>query len=226
MSNTAPKAYFIENPVAGWAQMPYNTRKVLTESGEWTSPITGYVKVTCIGGGQAGLGTTASRSIIYSYTPGGDTSFGGISARGGGTLNGGAAGEVVCEYMKVSTGDKISHVVGAGGVVAAGAVSADIFATKCSLYPSDFGFYYYVSSGVSGNWAQSAGGTGGSNGTPYGGGGGAGSASGSTGVNVGFLPRGSGGGGDGSNGHGANAYAGAGGSGAIILEYADPKKKD
>lgn len=220
--NDAPKVTFFESPVSGWAQVPYNTREVLTESGEWVSPITGYVKVTCIGGGQAG---TAINGGFFGE-PGCKTAFGSIEARGGicpdmnnaHFYSAGAAGEVRTDYLKVSIGDTISYSIGAGGNKATN-TTGNIYNHEdyCSLYPGEPLLY---------RDAAYAGLGGGFNGTPYGGGGGAATTYTNTGAI--FRAPGRAGGEYGAAGvsGGSIVYGGNGGPGAIILEYADPKKKD
>lgn len=233
--STGKKSYYIESPITGWAQMPYNTKEVLQESGEWESPITGWVKVTCIGGGAAGSSmATSNGSSMYSIqeNPGGATSFGNIIAQGGfpygggsvnavGTGAGGAAGEVKTEYVKVEVGELISYSIGAGGT-ATGAFKS-VTGDFCKEYPGGgWGGLYWTSSpllrlGVSG----------GSNGTPYGGGGG--SACGSIGGTGTYVGAGAAGGANGTAGQLTTSHTvnlgGHGGGGAIVLEYADLKKK-
>lgn len=218
--NDAPKVTFFESPVSGWAQVPYNTREVLTESGEWTSPITGYVKATCIGGGQAGASYSSTSTIIHTITPGGDTSFAGILARGGAGNYGGYAGEVVTDYVKVTAGSHYAYVVGGGGAVAnTGPLSAEVLSTKCQLYPNMGAQNSY---GRSDLYAYMCPGQGGNNGTPYGGGAPSGvSGAGAHPIKICGI------GGAGNGAVSAKASSGGhGGPGAIILEYADPKKKD
>lgn len=220
--NDTPKVTFFESPVSGWAQVPYNTREVLTESGEWISPITGYVKVTCIGGGQAGTVLNGG----FFGEPGGKTTFGSIEARGGICPNmsndqfysAGAAGEVHTDYLKVSLGETVSYSIGAGGNKAT-ITSGNTYNYEdyCSLYPGEPLLYRdraYAGLG------------GGFNGTPYGGGGGA--ATTYTNNSANFKAPGRAGGEYGEAGvtGGSRVFGGNGGPGAIILEYADPKKKD
>lgn len=222
--NDAPKVTFFESPVSGWAQVPYNTREILTESGEWESPITGYVKVTCIGGGQAGLSITGMTQESWTIQPGNATQFKSVTAKGGATKHGGAAGEVVTDYVKVEYGEKITYIVGSGGPVAVFSNPSNIDLSKyCQFYPAGVRNSFYVNNN---NYSRGLQSVGGHNGTAFGGGGGGG-------VYVGLSSMAQWGADGGGNG-GAGAYSvaasaasgGKGGNGAIILEYADPKKKD
>lgn len=221
--NGAPKAYFWESPVSGWAQVPYNTREVLVESGEWVSPITGYIRVICVGGGQAGSSRQSDSLVRLTIMPGSDTIFGDLKARGGATQTGGAAGEVVTSFMKVEAGETILYTVGSGGaIVDYHTLTEEELAVKCQFYPAATGVTYWADS-THASYQRS--GTGGSNMTPYGGGGGGGIW---VAANASLVLGAEGGGNGAAGAVGRNTFSlgGAGGQGAIILEYADPKKKD
>ncbi|MBE6442174.1 MAG: hypothetical protein E7022_07595 [Desulfovibrio desulfuricans] len=77
-----------------------NTREVLTVSGTWIAPVTGWIRAEIIGGGAGG-----------NYcNPGGAVYIGG----GGG----GAGGHTVI-YVYVTKNQQLSYTVGAGGIAAA-----------------------------------------------------------------------------------------------------------
>lgn len=221
--NDAPKVTYFESPVSGWAQVPYNTREVLIESGEWTSPITGYVKVTCIVGGQAGLSIIGMSTESWTIQPGNATQFKSVIAKGGATKHGGAAGEVATDYVKVEYGEKVAFTVGSGGPVTVLSDPSNIDLSKyCQFYPSGVRNNFYVNDN---NFSRGLQSVGGHNGTAFGGGGG-----GACYVGPGAMGQW---GADGGGNGGAGDYAiktavsgGRGGNGAIIREYADPKKKD
>jgi hypothetical protein len=217
----------------------FNHREVITTSGTWTAPTSGYYRVTCIGGGGAG-GSNGFRGGYGGRT----TSFGShLSAIGGGggggaarTNNswgsgGGGAGKVATGYVKLIAGNSITCTVGVGGTASTvdntaptgtdAGVNQNYYSTNSSAYGAHGagngcpGFY------DSGGWGG-FGGLGGSNGTGCGGGGG-----GACGGNYGWRAGGGGNGSDnGSNGSRPTANGGTvqldggnGGDGAIIIEY-------
>lgn len=226
-----------------------NVRTVLTTSGTWTAPVTGWYKVTCIGGGGAGGngGITGTYGGL-SGTQGGTTSFGslvsangGHSGAGGGRTSGGgggAAGEVITEYKYIISGTQISYTIGAGGVAPTSGYMSSSTGQDGSggakggiLYHGGQGAISVFGSGNTGSpyhntdpsYGSMPTGIGGSNGTPYGGGGSGGITSHCivpTYASVG-----------GANGEpGATITTldstypkgGDGGPGAIILEYYNP----
>ena len=235
-------------PVAGangkigrdWMNTPpvtlFNTRIVITESSAaWTPPVTGWARVTVIGGGGAGTSWLAGSGNQLAWgTPGGNTTFGDITARGGATsralpnsatiagryrVGGGCAGEVITNYILLDKNTPINVTVGAGGIAGAG--------TSTSGYTGNPGSDT-VNDSV-GSSQQAWGGNGGRTGLGYGGGGGAcgltwGAES------AGCNPHSPGYGHDG----GENAIdapanpqmGGDGGQGAVIIEYYDPDKED
>lgn len=231
-------------------RMP-NIRVVIINSGDWTSPVTGWARITCIGGGGSG----GSQSRVNGGDPclgstGGTTSFGtllsaagGAGGGGGGASKGGGgggAGRVVTDYILLQKDTSYSLIVGAGGLVnttpgnpetSAGGVGYQdknaagqgaVNAVGGSLPNLHYG------SGNGTMWLGN-GGNGGWNGTGYGGGGGGncGGTGGTTTTYPGLPGRG------GDNGQSAprtngtyiNNNGGNGGNGAIIIEYYDPAKE-
>lgn len=208
-----------------------NTRLIITESTEsWTPPVTGWVRVTVIGGG--GAGTSVVNKVYRSGSLAGTTTFRTLSANGGrgystdGSLTlwmGGAAGEVVTEYVYLDKNTAISVTIGAGGI----AGNSNTGQSGYDIYPGYLGSY-----SSSGDTYYGSGGNGASNGTAFGGGGG--------GI---FAPNlnysmaassrpgmGAGGGKDASKVSGSFSSTGSylggdGGQGAIIIEYYDPEKE-
>lgn len=235
---TAQKKYRMISPFQGVTTKgsSYNTREVLQESGEWESPITGTVKVTVIGAGGAGASATLIGTKLCSVCGycGGDTSFGDIMARGGhaigsvaqsgGTIfgGGGFAGAVEIAYVDIQQGDLILYSIGAGGVATV-AFDDTVERSGCMLYPPSLTGLFRYSTEI----ADYEGGSGGSNGTPYGGGGGG--ASFCKGGAAHGHSFGAGGGEAGKikqfSTSGQVSRGGNGGDGAIILEYYDPQKK-
>lgn len=219
----------------------YNTRDILTTSGTYIAPVTGWYKITCIGGGGAG-GSNGNRG----GQGGGTTSFGGYcSAIGGGGGNGGpryvyssgsgggAAGRVAYAYVHLDENDTVSYSIGAGGVISTvdntaptGDGISSYFNPAGATAPlipapgargAGAGTFGRLDGGYS---YESTGGCGGTNGTGYGGGGG-GSCGSST-----ATTSSPGAGGD--NGESGVYYTttgviqqdgGAGGDGAVIVEY-------
>lgn len=209
-----------------------NTRLIITESTDsWTPPVTGWARVTVIGGG--GAGTSVVDKAYRSGSLAGTTTFGTLSANGGRGYStdesislwaGGAAGEVVTEYVYLDKNTAISVTIGAGGI----AGNSNTGQSGYDIYPGYFGSY-----SSSGDTYYGSGGNGASNGTAFGGGGG--------GI---FAPnlnypmaassrpgRGAGGGKDASKVSGSFSSTGSylggdGGQGAVIIEYYDPDKEN
>lgn len=74
----------------------YNTREVLTESGTYTAKVTGWHKVTCIGGGGGGAGAVGNSGTIA----------------GGG---GGGSGAIEMQYFYLQKNQSVVFTIGAGG---------------------------------------------------------------------------------------------------------------
>lgn len=207
---------------------PFNSRLVITESNAaWTPPVTGWARVTVIGGGGAG-------------------GCGGKSAdSGGGGGGGGGAGNVSSQYVYLDTSKFYNVTVGAGGRPATGADSTEVYYGKSGGNGGESSFSTLTATGGTGGsgggdngrgggiggtpggspGTESEGGGGGYNGTPYGGGGG-----GCGGENIAYK-RGTPGSGS-ANGEPGSEFisdtqnsGGAGGSGAVIVEYHDPDKE-
>lgn len=84
----------------------YNTREVITTSGTYTAPVTGWYKITIKGGGGGGSGA------LY---------YGTIESIGG---SGGGEGGTTIAYEKLTAGDTLSIVIGAGGAGGVGKANA------------------------------------------------------------------------------------------------------
>ena len=234
-------------PAALGGTMMYNTRTVLTTSGTWTAPITGWYKVTAIGGGGAGgkggnvlvgglgggQGGTTSFGSLVSATGGsgggGGSGYGKYSGGGGG----GGAGEVAISYNYIASGQTITVTIGAGANSQTGDNADSFGGSGVGSAAGKGGKYYQGGSGAAGASTGSpsvasgysgTGGAGGRNGTGYGGGGGGGG--GCYGATVaangvgGSAADGASFGGDATTS--ASGNGGAGGPGAIILEYFNP----
>ena len=215
----------------------FNSRVVITESNaSWTPPVKGWSRVTVIGGGGAGTSWLAGSGVQLAWgDPGGDTTFGTITAQGGATsralpnsatisgryrVGGGCAGEVKTEYIYLDKSSPVKITIGAGGIAGAG--------TSTSGYTGNPGTDT-TNDSVGSSAQQAWGGNGGRTGYGYGGGGGA------CGLTWGAEstpcnPHSPGYGHDG----GKNAVdaasnplmGGNGGQGAVIIEYYDPEKED
>jgi hypothetical protein len=81
----------------------FNTRDIITTSGTYTAPVTGWYKITAKGGGGGGGG-----GISY---PNASTTYGG---------NGGGEGGTTIAYVSMTVGDTATVVIGAGGAGGAG----------------------------------------------------------------------------------------------------------
>jgi hypothetical protein len=187
----------------------YNTLEEITVSGNYIPKITGWVKVTCVGGGGNG-GANAN----------------GIGGGGGG------AGFVKTDYFFLNAGDSLPVVIGgANSATKFGSLlTANAGTSANAAGVQGGGGIGGTGGGIGGTGAANAGslatgGPGGTNGTPYGGGGGGAGGSGSSGHRSSGGPGGS----NGSMGPGGSAEVGqaggAGGPGAVILEYFDPDKE-
>lgn len=182
-------------------QAGFNARQVITTSGAYIAPVTGWYRVTCIGGGGSG------------------GAGGGSGSSSGGGGGGGGAGEVTWGYLYLTKDQGINATIGAVN----GATS---FSTLTALAGGAGG-----AGGAGSTAGGGAGGTGGYSGTGPGGTGirgvsGTGTVGGSGGSGGGNgTSYGGGGGGAGGSGGGGAGGSGTGtpGSGAVILEYFNPE---
>lgn len=225
-----------------WMNTPpvtlFNTRIVITESSAaWTPPVSGWARVTVIGGGGAGTSWLAGSGNRLAWgTPGGDTKFGDITARGGATsrpcsaivtitdryrVGGGCAGEVVTDYIYLNTDVSIAVVIGAGGIAGPGTSLSGFTGSPGTVTFHDI---VYVTSSYGQGW----GGDGGRTGLGYGGGGGAcGLTYGAESIPIAPHNPGLGhdGGKDSIDSTANPQMGGDGGHGAVIIEYYDPNKE-
>lgn len=219
----------------------FNSRVVITGSNAaWTPPVTGWARVTVIGGGGAGGGGSDYDYGGLGGKQGGTTSFGDIHAiggSGGGGASykccgggGGGAGSVVHGFVYLNTDSPVSVTIGAGGAAQKKYATASSGTNGVGPQKGLAGTPYSGGCGAAGasagnspvrdgsNWFGGAGGSGGLNGSGYGGGGGGG------GSGSGYydsVP----GGAAGDGGAYGTEYGGAGGAGAVIIEYYDPEKE-
>lgn len=224
----------------------YNTRTVLTTSGTWTASVTGWHKVTCIGGGGSGGSGGYVNNAGKGGLQGGSTSFGSIltaiggsGGGGGGSYDnevggggGGGAGEIAIGYFYFNKNASYTLTVGAGaGSPGQGAGTG----TKgnAGSGPSAGGQSSQYSGGIGAAGASNGcsdtksgfnggGGSGGRNGTGYGGGGGGGAGL-RNDISTGICVSSGGAATDGAS-YGSRNAGGAGGAGAVIIEYFDPSK--
>lgn len=196
----------------------FNKRDIITTSGTYTAPVTGWYKITVKGGGGGGGG---ARKTSGGYYAGG----------------GGGEGGTTIAYVHMTAGDNVTAVIGAGGTGGAGgaAVGSGNGTDGGDSSITHDGNTYTANGGKGGTNDRKAG-TGG-NGTISGCGGNCGPAAGDTGQiggtgggngggNSVFLAVGSngtkGGGGCGGSAQDAGATAGsAGGNGYAWFEYFD-----
>lgn len=219
----------------------YNKKVVVTTSGTYSAPVTGWYRITAIGGGGAGgHGASASKGGLGGGQ-GGTTSFGSIASAsggsggggGGGSNNyaagggGGGAGEVSVAFTYMTQGTTKTVTIGAGAAQQS-SNSTTTSGTSGTGPSAGGGGANYVggggAAGASNGCSQGSGGlsgtggAGGRNGTGYGGGGGGGAGTYSGGTSGGSAADGGSYGGSQSGG----GYGGAGGNGAVIIEYFDP----
>lgn len=190
----------------------FNKRDIVTTSGTYTAPVTGWYKITVKGGGGGGAGgrNSSSSDVI-----------------GGG---GGGEGGTTTEYVRLTVGDIVSVVIGAGGtggaIGGAGSSGGDTNITiNTNVYVGGGGAGgngFTGGSGGSGTITGTAGGTGlrstsaGSTSAGFAGGSGGGNGGGH------YNAIGVQGGGGGGGIAGYNAAAGAaGGNGYAWFEYFD-----
>jgi hypothetical protein len=225
-----------------------NKRVILTTSGTFTAPVTGWYRVTIIGaGGGGGRGGTSSVGGTGGLA-GGASSFDGISALGGGGGGGGAkagagagggAGMITIVYLYLIAGQSYNAVVGAGGIGGNAATTTVAGSDGGGTYGGFGGLGVHSASSPGTGGASGApglsgipsnlsgiGGIGGSNGTGHGSGGsGSNGTSSSSSSYINNTPTGA--------APGASAgtppisgtvtgNGGAGGKGAVILEFFDP----
>lgn len=244
-------------PIAGagggldksWVPLMFlNSRLVITGSNAaWTPPVTGWARVTVIGGGGGGGGGGGNRGDANSYGKGGkqggtssfDTlqAIGGSGGGGGGSSGGGGGGgegSVVTDFVFLRGDSAIEIIIGAGGVAGtelAASASADgrngegptggLGSSRdeggCGAAGASNGGAFYLDSS---KYYPGSGGAGGINGTGYGGGGGGG-----RGKNGSAYGSPGSAGDGGAYGDSTYTYGGNGGSGAVIIEYYDPEKE-
>lgn len=215
------------------------TRTVITASGNFTVPKTGYYRVSAIGGGGAGGGSHSRGGGA-----GGTTSFGSVSAIGGGGgggagyyqnvsragAGGGGAGQVTVAYVSLTAGQIVSVSIGGGGAPSAVDSTAPA-GTNCGANGGGAATWRELCPGYGAKGAQHGGdtgaetgiagigGNGGSTGLGYGGGGGGGGGNSELPAKGGWGMDGGATGEDGSTTLTHISNGGAGGAGAVILEY-------
>ena len=234
----------------GWfGSMLCNARTIITFSGNYTAPLTGWYRICCIGGGGGGGGgcSFSQSKGGLGGNAGGNTSFGAISANGGGggggaltsstNISGGGGGGAGCistGYLHLTKDQVISVIIGAGGsggtasTTTAGSNGGGTYGGLAALSTSTTGPSGGTGGGPGGFGGTGIasgggpGGSGGSNGTAYGGGGGGGgscSTSNALGGTRGSINATNG---ATSTQSGAAGNGGNGGNGAVIIEYFDP----
>lgn len=227
----------------------FNARTVITESNpSWTPPVTGWARVTVIGGGGGGgkgggLGKGGSgggqggNSSFGSLTSSGGSGGGGGNASAGG--GGGESGEIKTEFIFLGS-NPVKIVIGAGGV--GGSVTQSGLAGTKGQGPHGGGVCSIGTQGGGGapgagngnnheaeNPSTASPGVGGPGATTKmgyggGGGGGAGGLDSAHTTSGGAATDSATSGGNSSDSNGSNG--GTGGQGAIIIEYYDPEKED
>jgi hypothetical protein len=193
----------------------FNTRDVITTSGTYTAPVTGWYKITAKGGGGGG-------GSGFSFS---DGAYGG---------NGGGEGGTTIRYIPLTAGDTVTVLVGAGGT---GGTSGGDGANGGDTSVTINGNTYTGGGGEGGRHAsgKGAGGIGDINGCAgglsgitfrsgdgtYGGnGGGAGGGATQGAVTAGIAGiTGGGGAGGGAYYNSTNYAGGAGGDGYVWFEY-------
>jgi len=244
-AGASPRAGVDARIAPAWVGMMLcNVRTVITVSGTFVAPVSGWYRIRCVGAGGAGGGAP-----IHGGYAGGTTSFGAyLSALGGaggagagrladyqtgGGSGGGAAGEVSEALIYLAKDTSVTVTIGAGGTCS---TTYNTLPTGTGAPAPSYSSATSFSRGTSGakgagngtasgydatvgNHMNGTGGNGGRNGTGYGGGGGgSGSANG-----IGGL--GADGGANGSIGTSTSTVSvqgGRGGDGAIIIEYFNP----
>ncbi len=214
-----------------YSSVPTPKRQVITESGTFTTPVSGIYTLTLIAGGGAGGGgngngggqggaTSVGMADDTVSAVGGSGGAAGYTAYGGGGA--GAAGQIVRERRKIPANVSLEIIIGAGGIPGtstSGAGAGPDGGRRTPMYQPGQGAAGAQSASLfnvmawPGNYMSTAG----ANGTPtgLGHGGGGGGGRGSSGTYENPLP---GLGVDGSQG-GNGGTGGAGGPGAVIIEW-------
>lgn len=224
-------------PVPGIPSQLYNNRLVLTGSNaSWLPPVTGWARVTVIGGGGAGgAGGVTGGAGGLGGAQGGTTVFGNLSAIGGsgggggggspygnsGGGGGGGAGAVTTAFVYLNMSVPVYVAIGAGAAATMASTGNNYGANGAGPSAGRGGVYQSAGSGAAGASSgccsatdsyPGAGGAGGLNGTGYGGGGGGGGGVRNEWVGaVGAAAEG--------GAYGNWAWGGNGGYGAVIIEY-------
>lgn len=167
----------------------FNTRDVITTSGTYTAPVTGWYKITAKGGGGGGAGG------IRTSVP---ESFGG---------GGGGEGGTAIAYVQMTAGETATVVIGGGGTGGGQATSGTVGGNTTVTID---GNTYTAGGGGAGTFR--AGGTGGT-GDVIGSAGGGGDVNTGSGATAGGTGGGAGGGYCQRDGNGTNGTAGGGGAG-------------
>ena len=234
-----PKADSNQHLNPGWlGTMLCNARSVLTTSGTYTAPCSGWYRVMCIGGG--GAGGSGGGSAINGGGQGGTTTFKGIAAIGGsgggkgyaayggyaGATSGGSgqAGKVVVRYVHLEKDEIVDYIVGAGGIAGASATGAGAGPEGGPAANSSWivgggargASHGIVGRGSNDNQGANFGGSGDPSGTGYGGGGPGGNAVQSVQPVQLTGPDGAG------STNTSTGAGGNGGNGVIILDYYNP----
>lgn len=190
----------------------FNTREIITESGEWTAPVTGTYKITLIGGGSGGKialpsvaggnsGTIYSAFVTLAKDSTVDVSIGagGLADNGSGIdVNGG-----VTTFGELASTDALSFVEDAGLAVPDLAANTLTYKGVISYKDGTSASAYGISGGFGGGFTVNPAAVESqkviANGVFFGGGGSATSV-------------------------GASSWAGKGQQGCVIIEYFDPEK--
>jgi hypothetical protein len=186
----------------------FNTRDVITTSGTYTAPVTGWYKVTAKGGGGGGNGSGLAGDNVTRWTGGG-----------------GGEGGTTIAYVSMTAGDTATVVIGAGGTGGSAGYNSNNSTDGGNTSVTIDGNTYTAGGGSKANgWNGGLGGSGTISGACGGNGGqsytanstgGAGGGSGATSSNT---TASQGGGGGGATYGGATA-GGAGGDGFVWFEY-------
>ena len=187
----------------------FNKRDIITTSGTYTAPVTGWYKITAKGGGGGGGGRHVSSGYYWS---------GGGGGEGGTTI----------AYERMTAGDTATVVIGAGGTGGSSESNgADGGDSSVSINSNT-----YTAGGGKGGDAGTSGGKGGSGtiqgcagGTSYQSGSGGnivrGASGGGNGGSISHSSGTDGGGGGGGDTIGTYLAGGAGGNGYVWFEYFD-----
>lgn len=188
----------------------YNTKNILTTSGTYTAPVSGWYKVTAVGGGGGG----------------GNGRYSGTTGIGGG---GGASGNTEADYVYIDKGDSCQYTIGAGGNAESNGGDTSFSVDGVVKLTANGGNGAYLIYPGKGGEKGFSGTSGDSNSTGY-------ATGGTGGGNGGGIDRlamydatgfGAGGGGGHGGPTGSADYSVTGGKGyqgCIIIEYFDPDK--